>query len=146
MISYDFHFVKIMLTVPNHHLLLHVPKMCSKRPCSITSEGIVVRLTMPFLKMVVTFAFLHPLEPFPNLSKLQWPHDNMGQFSQHCWMEPVWSHGFDGLKSSKSSLTWLLIFLLEPCFSAQMPKRPCKWRLRQRRHYMYLSFLCVHCY
>lgn len=48
----------------------------------------------------------------------------------------------DGLNSRKSSLTWLLVvLLLEPCFSTRIPKRPCKWRLRQRRHYVPQLFL-----
>lgn len=52
-------------------------------------------LTVPFLKMGEIFGSLNLLGTFPNilnLSKMtEEPHYNIAKFSQHCWVQPVWS-------------------------------------------------------
>lgn len=52
-------------------------------------------LTMPFLKMGETFGSLNLLGTFPNLLNLskmtEGPHYNIAKFSQHYWVQPVWS-------------------------------------------------------
>lgn len=132
-----------MLTVPNHHLLLDVPRNvlqeallhdfsrhCSEADHALFENGCSICLSPLF------GYFPQAFENYNGLTTILASSLSTVRCSLSGPMD------FNGLNSRKSSLTWLqVVLLLEPCFSARIPKRPYKWRLRQRRHYVPQLFL-----